>query len=79
MKKFNLLLIAFMATGILTAQSEWNADGAHSSVEFEITHLMISTTMHKSGVLNSTFASLFRLTTTGSVNQSQLQGVPHVM
>ena len=43
MKKFNLLLIAFMATGILTAQSEWNADGAHSSVEFEITHLMIST------------------------------------
>ncbi|MBC2839404.1 YceI family protein [Robiginitalea sp. SC105] len=43
MKKFNFLILALLATLTLSAQSEWKADGAHSSVEFEIPHLMIST------------------------------------
>ena len=43
MKQLSILLTALLTTGFLTAQSEWKADGAHSSVEFEIPHLMIST------------------------------------
>lgn len=45
------LLLAFvcMAGLSLQAQSQWVADRAHTSVEFEITHLMISTVTGKFG------------------------------
>src|SRR6056297_4078436 len=34
--------VAFLTTLMVTAQSTWKSDGAHSKVGFGITHLMIS-------------------------------------
>ncbi len=43
MRKFLISCCSLLAGLTLQAQSSWTADGAHSSVGFEITHLMIST------------------------------------
>lgn len=40
--KTNLSLIALVFCSVLTAQSTWKADNSHSSVGFDVTHLMIS-------------------------------------
>ncbi len=49
MKTILTACFGLMAGLTLQAQSEWVADRAHSSMEFEITHLMISTVTGKFG------------------------------
>ena len=49
MKTVLSVCFGLMAGLTLQAQSEWVADRAHTSVEFEITHLMISTVTGKFG------------------------------
>jgi len=47
MKKLMFACCSLLAGLTLNAQSEWVADKAHTSVQFEITHLMISTVTGK--------------------------------
>ena len=47
MKKISLMFLSLLAFGGVTAQSEWKVDAAHSSITFEVGHLMISSVTGK--------------------------------
>lgn len=49
MRKLLIAFCSLMAGMNLQAQSDWVADKAHTSIQFEITHLMISTVTGKFG------------------------------
>lgn len=50
MKKLNLIFALLLASFVtLQAQSNWNVDAAHSSIEFTVTHMVISEVTGKFG------------------------------
>lgn len=44
MKKLNALLLAFLVSGSVFAQTKWGLDKAHSSVIFAVTHMTVAET-----------------------------------
>jgi polyisoprenoid-binding protein YceI len=42
MKKINVLAAFLFVTGIATAQTTWNLDKAHTNIQFNVTHMVVS-------------------------------------
>jgi polyisoprenoid-binding protein YceI len=42
MKKINVLAAFLFITGIATAQTTWNLDKAHTNIQFNVTHMVVS-------------------------------------
>lgn len=42
MKKLNVLVAALLFAGAATAQTTWDLDKAHSNVQFNVTHMVVS-------------------------------------
>lgn len=42
MKKLNVLAALLFVTGMATAQTTWNLDKAHTNIQFNVTHMVVS-------------------------------------